>query len=161
MERDPIDGLREALTGLLHELGMRTAFVGQTCDEPAGCARTLVLLRDGELIDNLTYPIAGTPTAHIVEHGACFHSAGVSEMYPQDESLPFFGGESYFGVAVLDPSGRRIGHVGVLDDKPFADPKELETRLRRFANELVDWLAAPALSSGSTTSGKVVSTVHD
>ena len=99
-------------------------------------ARTLALFVDGDFLDNLTYGLAGTPCALVLEKGIAFTAGHAAEMYPGDTVLADWQIDSYMGVACYAVDGALVGHVGVMNDAPFDNPRRVETELRSVAIEL-------------------------
>jgi formate hydrogenlyase transcriptional activator len=88
--------------------------------------RTLALWGNGRLLENIEYDLAGTPCEDVARGRVCHHARGVQEEFPEDRLLAEMGVESYFGVPLLDGSGRVLGHLAVLDTAPMRDePRRL------------------------------------
>jgi hypothetical protein len=133
-ETDP--ELKQLMRVLAEDTGALVAFVCEACVDPVGKARTLALFVDGEFLENRAYDLAGTPCERVYQRGSTYHSQDVAEIYPEDTALGEWGVESYLGIAIADPGGRVLGHVGVMSNGPFEDPGRVETRVRSMAGEL-------------------------
>ena len=146
------DGRRE-LEGLIRELsrelGVEFAFLCERCVGEPERARTLVLCCACELLEPRTYDLAGTPCERVHRRGSAYHSHGVREIYPRDESLARWGVEAYLGVAVHGPTGDVLGHLGVMHAAPLADPSTIETRLRALAAQVAPLLVQQPAQTGS------------
>ena len=59
--------------------------------------------------------------------------ADVQRLFPEDRDLAELDAQSYLGVPVLDSSGQVIGHLAVLDDRPFSEAERAVPVLRVFA----------------------------
>ena len=61
-------------------------------------------------------------------------------LFPSDAQLGELGAESYIGVPLVSASGRLLGHLAILDDRPMAEGLSRTTILsgvaRRAAAEL-------------------------
>jgi GAF domain-containing protein len=80
---------------------------------------------EGQFIENFECAIAGTACAAVVESKTLVHIPDrLIELYPPNPgSLPI-NAVSYLGVPLLDPHGKVMGHLSVLDDKALpADPR--------------------------------------
>jgi PAS domain S-box-containing protein len=78
-------------------------------------------------VDDFRYAIQGTPCEEVI-HGSCpVHvPENVMDLYPDDPDLKPFGAVSYLGVPLIDPQGKVIGNLAVLDRRPMPeDPRAL------------------------------------
>ncbi|HJV91228.1 MAG TPA: ATP-binding protein [Holophagaceae bacterium] len=82
--------------------------------------RTLAMCDHGELREEITYPLAGTPCADVVQAKACFHPHGVHLRYPLDEVLGEMGIEGYLGTTLVDSHGRVLGVLCVMSREPLS-----------------------------------------
>ena len=55
----------------------------------------------------------------VVQGEICHYQQGLVELFPLDKPLARMGAESYLGVPMLDRSGRVIGHIAIIDNKPM------------------------------------------
>jgi len=77
---------------------------------------SLAFLLDGELITDVIFPVAGTPCEVVMKGGELVYFAEkVAGNFPDDPDLVSMGMVSYAGVPFLDPSGKALGHVAVMD----------------------------------------------
>jgi len=136
--------LRSTVRGLADRLDVKVAFVCETTGPRRDEARTLALFVDGGFLDNLAYPLAGTPCALVCEKGIGFTARGTADMYPADTVLADWRIDSYMGVACYAGDGSLMGHVGVMNDAPLDHPKRVEKELRSLAAELGPRLQATA-----------------
>ena len=128
--------LKILLRGLTEDLDVRIAFICEPCKDQAGHAQTVALCFDGDILENRTYPLEGTPCQRVYDRGVTYHSHDVARLYPDDAELVEWGMDTYLGVAIVDEAGRRLGHVGVMNDKAFGDPAGVERKVRALAMEL-------------------------
>ncbi|HMP84628.1 MAG TPA: Fis family transcriptional regulator, partial [Verrucomicrobiota bacterium] len=87
--------------------------------------RALAFWLRGEFVADYEYPYAGTACEPVVESKKLVHIPDrLLELYPQDPDVVTQNAVSYLGVPLLDPQGKVMGHLSVLDDKPMpADPR--------------------------------------
>ena len=88
---------------------------------------------DGQLADNITYPLEGTPCEQIIDCNACVFEQGVQEKFPQDADLVKMGTVGYAGVPLRSASGEPLGLACVLFRQPISNPKQIECLLKIFA----------------------------
>jgi PAS domain S-box-containing protein len=94
--------------------------------------RTRALWGRGRYLDNLEFPVEGTPCQAVLNGEMSHHPARLQELFPRDEGLRDWRAESYCGVPLLDSTGKVVGHLAILDDKPMTDPRGLAI-MRIFA----------------------------
>ena len=119
-------------------LQVRYAFVAECADLTATRVRTLAFWTGEDLGENFEYSLAGTPCEKVVGGEMCYHPEGVQALFPKDKDLVEIGAQSYLGVPLFDSSGKALGHLAVLDDKPMS----AELRFERKA--ILEILAARA-----------------
>jgi len=89
----------------------------------------------GQWVDDFEYPISGTPCAPVIEHSRLVHIPDkVVELFPEDPDLPQMGAVSYMGVPLQDITGRILGHLAVLDNRPMPAEPRLLTLFQIFAD---------------------------
>ncbi len=81
----------------------------------------------------LCYDLAGTPCAHVVHRQVCSYSSGVQQLFPEDKMLVEVGAEGYAGTPMVDSSGRCLGLICAITQRPLASPKLAEALLEIFA----------------------------
>ncbi|UXZ54318.1 EAL domain-containing protein [Halomonas sp. 7T] len=82
-------------------------------------AETLAVWSAGQLQENFTYPLEGTPCETVVGREACLYPCDVQARFPQDELLGQLGAESYMGVPLFAPDGAAIGLLALLHSQPL------------------------------------------
>ncbi|UTV28854.1 bifunctional diguanylate cyclase/phosphodiesterase [Photobacterium atrarenae] len=109
----------EATHQLCEFLSPKHCFIGYF-DETRQYARTLSYRINGELTDNFTYPLAGTP-CHLVQRGSqgCSYPANIQEHFPDDLALREMNVEGYLGIPVFTDSDEPVGIVVCLFDTPY------------------------------------------
>jgi signal transduction histidine kinase/GAF domain-containing protein/ActR/RegA family two-component response regulator len=72
--------------------------------------------------DNIEYDTRGTP-CEPNENGdvVCYYPEKVQENFKDDHMLVDWEVESYLGVRLLDSSGKQVGSIAVMDDKPLVN----------------------------------------
>ncbi|MGH7266806.1 MAG: sigma 54-interacting transcriptional regulator, partial [Candidatus Rokuibacteriota bacterium] len=114
-------------------LGVRYAFVTE-CGPGGTHVRTRAFWKGDGFGENFEYDVAGTPCRAVVDGRLSYHCARVQGLFPEDPDLGRLGAESYLGMPLVDSSGRVIGHLAVLDDRPMEDPPRGMSVLRVFAS---------------------------
>jgi PAS domain S-box-containing protein len=120
------------VTHLAAALEVPYAFVAEFAGSPLR-ARTLANFRQGQLVENAEWDLAGTPCEDVVRGDLCHHPRGVQDRFPRDDSVKRLGVESYLGVPLRAADGEVLGHLTVFDTRPMpAEPRLLFT-FRIFA----------------------------
>jgi len=112
-------------------LEVRYAFIAEIVSPET--ARTIALWADGQLSDNITYSLKGSPCVNVVETGFCIYPENVQQKFPQDSLLVEMEAESYIGTPLQDANGKPIGVLALLDDKPFRQVEFAEFLMTVFA----------------------------
>jgi len=94
------------------------AFIGQLQEDGAR-VRTLSGFGNGEVIDNFTYALTGTPCEDIISRKKTLISEGASKIYAKDKMLVDMRIESYFGAPLIASDGKIIGLISVMSTKPM------------------------------------------
>jgi len=114
-------------------LGVDGAFIATVnADMPCDLGM-LAFHLDGEVRENFTYPILGTPCETVVGHGYRLYPTRLTELFPLDEDFRKLGLESYAGHPLFDAAGKALGLIAVIARRPFQDPALVEATLRIFA----------------------------
>lgn len=96
--------------------------------------RALAFWLNGAFIEHFEYPIVGTACEPVVEEKRLVHIPDrLLEIYPHDPDPYTVNAVSYLGVPLLDTDGMVIGHLSVLDDRPFAAEPRLLSLFDIFA----------------------------
>jgi len=82
---------------------------------------TLAFWVDGKLADNVTYELADTPCADVMDSAICFHPSNIQKVYPEDILLVEMNAESYVGASMYNTKGEAIGLINAIDTKPMSN----------------------------------------
>jgi formate hydrogenlyase transcriptional activator len=98
-------------------LRVRYAFV-TACDDGKH-AKALAFWEGDRFGETFEFDVEGTPCLKVVRGEVCHYRDGLVQLFPADKPLAELGARSYLGVPMLDQSGRVIGHIAIIDDKPM------------------------------------------
>jgi PAS domain S-box-containing protein len=89
--------------------------------------RALAFWEGGQLIPDFEIDINGTPCETVIESARLVHYPdNVIELFPDNTNLKKFRAVSYMGVPLLDPTGKILGNLAVLDTRPMPEePRSL------------------------------------
>jgi PAS domain S-box-containing protein len=121
--REFFQALVKALADSLHTHG---AWVTEL-ESSGEWLSSFALWLGGQWVDDFRYAIRGTPCEEVIHGCRPVHvPENVVDLYPDDPDLKPFGAVSYLGVPLVDPHGKAIGNLAVLDRRPMPeDPRAL------------------------------------
>ena len=100
-----------------------------TCQGDQG--QSIAFFSDGQLQPNVSYCLQNLPGKITLQQGLYSCLSDVPEHFP-NELLADLGVESYFGLALLNTQNQPIGTLCIFDDKPIANPSQVESILKIF-----------------------------
>jgi diguanylate cyclase (GGDEF)-like protein/PAS domain S-box-containing protein len=109
------------------------AFIGVLDERDDQQINTMTLWARGQIAPNISYALAGTPCANIMEKRTCAYPRGVRQLFPNDRLLAEMGAEGYIGTPLLDTEGVPLGLIAVLDSKPLDHIEQVQEILEIFA----------------------------
>jgi formate hydrogenlyase transcriptional activator len=112
-------------------LRVRYAFITE-CDDGKH-AKALAFWNGNDFGETFEFDVAGTPCMKVVQGEVCHYKEGLVQLFPLDTPLAGMGAESYLGVPMLDRTGRVIGHIAIIDDKPMERDERAIDLIKIFA----------------------------
>ena len=106
---------------LAKALHTRYAFVAECTDETRTEVRTLAFWSTDRLAEDITFRVRGTPCEKVIGGDVCCYPQSLQSLFPEDTGLVRLRAESYLGVPLYGSTGKVLGHLVVIDDKPMAD----------------------------------------
>ena len=83
--------------------------------------RTTAACLDGERMETLEFPLAGSPDAAAALGHPCIYSSGVQHLFPSDRRLNEWGAEAYVAHPLNDSEGQPSGLIAVLYRRPLGE----------------------------------------
>ena len=114
-------------------------------------SQTLCLWANGAFQPPIRYPVASTPCEYVLKEGSFYCEKNLQEQFPTNRNLVTMQADSYLGLALRDDWGNILGHLCVLDIRPFPPAKRmkamdlLQVFAARASAELQRKLATEAL----------------
>ena len=109
--------------------------VGELSVGTEASVTSLALLTDGAVVDNITYPLAGTPCDGVTDWAdICSYADGVAQHFPDDLFLTQGHYRAYVGVALRDPDGTPIGILNALWKAPLGESADRDALMQIFAS---------------------------
>jgi PAS domain S-box-containing protein len=142
------DFSRTLVKQLAAALQVRFAFLAELHPTLKNRVRLLALWDGSGYGNNFEYDLEHTPCEHVFTNGLSFYAADLQKIFPKDTWFKETGIESYLALPVYGPTGRPIGHLGVMHDGPMPEGPPREAILKVFAtcagNELAHLKKAKA-----------------
>ena len=102
--------------------------------EPQKRLRALSFWFRDRYVADYEYDIKGSPCeAALLQRSLVCYPENVIQLFPGDPDLPGLNAVAYMGIPFLDADGSILGHLAVLDSKPFPGDPHLEAVFRIFA----------------------------
>tara|TARA_R110001592_G_scaffold25598_1_gene97092 strand:- start:2305 stop:5475 length:3171 start_codon:yes stop_codon:yes gene_type:complete len=112
------------------------AFVGTFDNKEQTRIKTLSVWENGQAGHNFTYNLKGTPCEDVLNNAMELVAQQAATRYPDDEMLISMSIESYYGAPLISNSGKVIGIMAVMDDKPLSVDPALSALLGLFSNRV-------------------------
>lgn len=115
-------------------LSVSYAFVTE-CIEQTAPKRvcTLAFWRKEDFGQNFEYNIANTPCEQVIGGLSCYYPKNLRNIFPLDRDLAQLNAESYVGVPLVNSSGKILGHLVVINERPMEDGSTELSILKIFA----------------------------
>jgi PAS domain S-box-containing protein len=127
------ENLSQCLAAAFH---VRYAFIGKVIDFEKNIAQMHPLWDDveKEFNNSIVWYLKNTPCEDVVLGEIRLVPNNVQESYPLAPILKKFNIESYFGIPLISSSGKRLGLISVMDNKPMTDTRNYEPIIQIFAD---------------------------
>ena len=121
---------------LASALGVDYAFIGRLDPQDSSRIVTLAFYSQGEIAENFSYELTGSPCAKVLSGEVCFYPKGAQEGFPQDRGLRELEVESYLGIPMRDSNGQPFGLMVVMHRRPLHSARLAESLLHIFATRV-------------------------
>ncbi len=118
---------------LASALNVHHAFVGELTGQGSDKIATISVWSGGGFAKNITYGLAGTPCDNIVGREICYYPSGVRDLFPEDHLLEEMGIDSYLGIPIFNSSGKPLGLLVAMDNKPIKNDRLARSVMTIFA----------------------------
>lgn len=124
---------QQLVTRLAKLFDVDYVFIGLVDENRMDSVDTLVVCAHGEIVDNMSYPLANTPCANVVGKETCTYPNKVQDLFPEDQLLADMKAQSYIGTPLYNSKGAPVGLIVVLDSKPLKHTEHVTEILQIFA----------------------------
>ena len=128
-----LDIFAEIVTELALSHNVDTALISQIDSKNPLMVNTLAVWSKGKLIDNISYPLLGTPCEKAIEVQACFYPDNIQSLFPKDHLLVEMSASSYIGASIINQKGQHIGLIAMLDSDTMQENSKTERLLKSLA----------------------------
>ena len=106
--------------------------------------------------ENFEYDLKDSPCENIVGQGTCCYPDNIVDLFPRDQMLKDMGVESYVGTPLRSSSGKILGLLAVMDEKPFANAQQASEVIEIFSGRAAAELERLATASLNERLGRIV-----
>lgn len=126
----------DTITLKMHEvIGADFTFIARI-DAGEYVSRTIALVADGQIVDNMEYSLEHTPCANVADNSVCLYPKDITALFPDDQLLIDMGIEGYIGTPLLDSHGKVMGLTVALYKRPIENPDFTETLFQIFSGRI-------------------------
>jgi len=100
-------------------LNLRYAFVTECTTEENSRVRTLAFWNGEDFSEEIAYDVKSTPCERVIAGEICSYPENLQALFPQDRDLINLGAQGYLAAPLFGATGKVIGHLAVLDNKPL------------------------------------------
>ncbi|MFP6747399.1 MAG: PAS-domain containing protein [Alphaproteobacteria bacterium] len=126
--------LNTLANALSRALGMEWVVIGVPDEAEAGYMTTLAASQNGVAIENLKYPLPGSPCDNVMGQSIRVYPSNARQLFPDNKILTELKIESYVGAPLFDADGAALGVLAAFDTKPLRDAPIAEPVLEIFAS---------------------------
>ncbi len=123
---------RSLVRHLAQALNVRYAFVGEWREQAFARVRILAVWSGTDFLVPFEYDPRNTPCATVIGRQYCLYESGVQSLFPEDHLLAQLEVDSYCGMPLFDKSGKPLGLLVIMDDRPIARGPLIKDLLQIF-----------------------------
>lgn len=127
------DFFRALANHLSRACQLEYAVVAEVDPADSNLAHTTAVSLRGRTIDNFSYDLRGTPCENVMGRSFCHYPKDVQREFPDDLLLAEMGIDSYMGTPLFSSSGRPLGLIALMHNRPIAHPERAEAILQVVA----------------------------
>jgi len=141
--------------------GTRYALLAKITGNDFSYSETLAVWANGEIVDNFSYNLEGTPCKEALQDGQCFYPQDIQRLFPADHILVDMHAESYIGVPLKGHDGQILGLIALLDDKPMRENTQALELLKSLSARAGIELERRAYDKQLKLSSQVFNNTHE
>ena len=141
--------------------GSRYALIAQANPKDPSQAVTRAVWSGDRVVDNFSYSLKGTPCQSVISDGFSFYPNDLQQRFPGIPKLVDMQAESYLGVPLKDETGRVLGIIALIDDKPMLDSAHTLNLLGSLSARVSMELVREEYNQKLLLSSRVFSETHE
>ncbi len=110
------------------------AYIATMIEDKPNHVKTISLIADGNIIENIEVNLADTPCETILDKNIHVYSSGISQKFPKAHMMVQMKVEGYAGKLLYSSSKKKLGLMAVMYRKPIQNAAIVESMLRIFAS---------------------------
>ncbi|MCK9279882.1 MAG: PAS domain S-box protein [Melioribacteraceae bacterium] len=128
---------REFFNSLVLELSsllkFKYVFLAEELKDKPEILKTLAISENQKIIHNVEYKKTDSPFINVFGKEIHVYPEKVQDLFPLDQDLKFMAAESFIGIPINTSSGRPLGLMVAIDDKPMKDMSVAKYLMTLFA----------------------------
>ena len=141
--------------------GSRYALIAQIDPNDSSQINTRAVWSGDTVGDNFSYGLEGTPCQSIMNGGTFFYPNEIQHHFPNDQILKDMHAEGYLGLPLKDETGRILGVIALIDDKPMSDNAHTLNLLGSLSTRVSMELVREEFNQKLLLSSRVFSETHE
>lgn len=127
------DFFRTLVGDVARAVGADYSFIGTLAPGRTDRIRTVALVADGAVAENIEYDLAGTPCGIVMAGGTCSYLSDVQRTFPDDRLLADMQAQAYIGCTIEGVDGSSLGIMVVVFRRPLDGAGAIEAMMKIFA----------------------------
>ncbi len=116
-------------------IGAQYTFIARI-DTQKYISKTIALVANGEIVDNIEYSLSHTPCANVADNSVCIYPEAVTNLFPRDQLLVDMKIEAYLGTPLIDSHGKVIGIIVALYENKISNSEHTLTLFEIFSGRI-------------------------
>jgi diguanylate cyclase (GGDEF)-like protein/PAS domain S-box-containing protein len=146
---------------LVFSQDIRYALIAAINPSNNAMADTLAVSSNGEILDNVSYLLKGTPCENVLSEGSCIYPDNIQKLFPDDHQLIEMSAKSYVGVALRNNKNEVVGLLALIDDKPMPESSHSMSLLHSLARRASIELERNIANEKLKLSSRVFTDTHE
>jgi PAS domain S-box-containing protein len=115
-------------------LGVSVVVISQVLYDGEGSKQHLPrsTVKEGEVLQNMRFEPGNALYHRLFESGSLLISSNVKNAFPDTLVFREWNVEAFLAEEIIDPTGKILGHISIMDTKPFENISALKEILRIF-----------------------------
>lgn len=107
--------------------------IGELINTSPCTINTLVVCHQGKFLENLNYPLNGSPCEVVLNNSTQSYPRNIQNVYPESKLLKEINAESYVASPLCNAQGKAIGVMSIINTAPIKNIKTCEALVKLFS----------------------------